>query len=115
MLVPQSIDLGGAGTHDVVRGRNVLVVPIATCQRMRRADGAVAAAARVFCVRLVLGHLGVQDLAMVLHTLDVLVQALGLGLCHGGVDVLVGEHVLCHFNGCVLEGMICSFAGWKGF
>lgn len=107
MLVPQSIDLGRAGTHDVVRGRNVLVVPIATCQRGRRADGAVAAAAARVCVRLLLGNLGVEDLAVVLHTLDVLVQALSLGLCHGGVDVPVGEHVLCHFNG-VFEVMICG-------
>lgn len=42
-------------------------------------------------VRIFLGHLGLEDLAMVFHALDVLAKDLLVG--HGGVGVLVGENL----------------------
>lgn len=72
MLVSQSIDLGRARAHDVVRRRNILLSRL-------------------------ISHLGLEHLAMVLHALNVLAR---LVLLHGSVDVPVTEdarHVFLFF------------------
>lgn len=108
MLISQSMNLGRARAHDVIRRRNVLFGPViqpfisSTCWRQTRPAGDSALSTgtatgqmreRDKNVRLS-SHLGLKHLAVVLHALDVLGRLL---LLHGSVDVLVAENA-GHFN-----------------
>lgn len=86
VLVAQSVDLGGARAHDVVRGRDILGRPVSSQWESKKGNKC--------SVRLLLRHLGLKHLAVILHALDLLDRSLLLH--HGSVDVLVGENLGRH-------------------
>lgn len=93
MLISQSINLGRARAHDIIRRRNILIgpkhsisQPAAGCAASRT-ESSTRRGGRKKNVRLS-RHLGLEHLAMVFHALNVLDSVL---LLHGGVDILVSE------------------------